>query len=57
MNEQEQMELMALCKKFLEGSKELEDLPQDTMKHVRETFKQMRNVYQVGAQYCFAFLQ
>lgn len=48
MNEAEQMELMSLCKMFLEGQREVDDLPQDTMKAVRESFKQMRNVYQVG---------
>jgi hypothetical protein len=55
LNEQEQIELMALCKKFLDGSREVDDLPQDTMKAVRETFKQMRNVYQVRrSSYFFA---
>jgi len=46
LNDQEQMELMALCKRFLEGGVDVEELPQDTMKLVRECFKQMRNVYQ-----------
>uniref|UniRef100_A0A061SBX2 Kinesin-like protein n=1 Tax=Tetraselmis sp. GSL018 TaxID=582737 RepID=A0A061SBX2_9CHLO len=46
LNEAELTELRQLCKQFLEGSKEIDDLPQDTMKLVRESFKQMRNVYQ-----------
>eukprot|EP00798_Chlamydomonas_sp_ICE-L_P026444 gene26444-17543_t len=39
-------ELNQLAKKYLEGSEEMEQLPTESLKKIRETYKQMRNVFQ-----------
>lgn len=42
----EVMELNALARRFLSGSADLEELPCDTLKRIKETYRQMRAVFQ-----------
>lgn len=46
MSENEVSELQRLVVKFLKGDVDVEDLAVDTLKHIRETYKMMRNVHQ-----------
>ncbi|GAX79184.1 hypothetical protein CEUSTIGMA_g6624.t1 [Chlamydomonas eustigma] len=46
MSDAEVRELNALAKKFLSGNTDVEELPCETVKSIREAYKQMRAVYQ-----------
>ncbi|KAG2434981.1 hypothetical protein HYH02_011980 [Chlamydomonas schloesseri] len=45
LTDDELRELHATCRRFLQGEAEPEDLPADSMKRVRETFKALRAVH------------
>lgn len=45
LTDDELRELHATCRRFLHGEAEPEDLPADSMKRVRETFKALRAVH------------
>lgn len=46
LTESELRDLNQLCRKFLQGDADVEHLPTDTLKSIKETYKQMRLVFQ-----------
>lgn len=46
MTDSEMRDLASLVMRFMKGDADVDELPVDTLKHIRETYKAMRNVYQ-----------